>query len=202
MTHPLRWLYALMFALLLPIAARADGDVQIALPEALPEALGAPLRLEQQAVELIEGFGEGGQIDAAGLALSISSERAAARATALRRFLALDLDGDMTLSATEAAEATSVLAAKARGRLMSLIAEADLDGDRALSLPELRLAGEKAALRALSEARAAERMALMAFDQDGDGWLGRDEIRSVLAAMASAPADPPPPNGAVSRNGI
>lgn len=146
-------LFALVFAGA-PVLADPSGDVVIELPEVLADALSSgSKRLEQDVLELIDGFGDGGQIDVAGLALSVATERAAARATAMRRFLALDLDGD-----------------------------------RALSLIELRLAGEAAALSAVSEERAAERLALMAFDQDRDGWLTREELRMVLsAATAAAP---------------
>ena len=79
--------------------ARADGD---ALAEAMSRN---PDRFEARAVDLIAGFGGADGLRAEDIETHIALERAGARASGLRRFLAMDLDADGAVTRAELAVA-------------------------------------------------------------------------------------------------
>lgn len=193
--------------LLPPITAFSqEAELSIELPDRLAALLDdAPKGLDDRALELITGFGSEGGIDADGLALSISVDRAQARAGALRRFFALDLDGNLSVTREELNLATSVLSARSRGRLMAQVERADQDADGALSLEEIQQAGTVAGLRAVSDDEAAERMSLILMDMDSDGFVTLGEVRETLRdaeARAKAKGQGDQPSFALPRDDI
>jgi Ca2+-binding EF-hand superfamily protein len=168
---------ALMLGLLVWVEmARAQGVT--ALEEAMART---PDRVETLALDLIAGFGGAEGLTAEGIANHIALERASARATALRRFLALDLDADGTVTRAELAVAQGAASATARGRMERQFTAADADGDGRVVPTELTADAQAAALRALDEADADLLRALMTLDANGDGALTGREVALALA---------------------
>jgi Ca2+-binding EF-hand superfamily protein len=174
-------------------AMAQDGAAQgsPALSERLAKRLrDNPERFVETATGLILGHGTGGGIDAAGVNRFIAVERAAARATALRRYLAADLDDDGTVTADEAAVLVALAAARQRGRLHQAFQRADADGNGRVTPAELRSAGGVAAEAALPEVEAVQWRSLLALDDDGDGRLTLAEVKAAAQAI--------PDNGATA----
>jgi Ca2+-binding EF-hand superfamily protein len=155
---------------------------QEAAPSPLEEAMERnPDRMERQALDLIAGFGGPDGLIAAGIEDHIALERAEARASALRRMLAMDLDGDGTVTRAELAVAQRAASATQRGRLERQFTTADADGDGRADPAELMADAEAAALRALDEGEADLLRSLMTLDVDGDGALTGREVATALA---------------------
>lgn len=167
---------ATLMVLLLALAqARADDD-------GLGAAMGDdPDRFAEMVIDLIAGFGVAGDLRAEGIEEHIALERAAARASALRRFLAMDLDGDGTVDRAELEVSQRAASASMRGKLERQFKAADRDGSDRIDAEELRAQGQAAALRALGEAEADVLRALITLDADGDGALQIGEVRLAAA---------------------
>jgi hypothetical protein len=144
-----------------------------------------PERFLQDMTDLIAGFGGPTGLQADGIEAHIALERAGARASALRRFLVLDLDADGTVDRGELATSQSAASAGARGRMERQFLSADSDGDGRLGSAEIASAGAAAALRALGEDEAAMLRGLLRLDANGDGGLTADEVDRALQALAS-----------------
>ncbi len=172
---------ATLMVLLLALAeARAEGD-------GLGAAMGDdPDRLAETVIDLIAGFGVAGNLRAEGIEEHIALERAAARATALRRFLAMDLDGDGTVDRAELGVSQRAASASMRGKLERQFKAADRDGSDRIDAAELRAEGQAAALRALGEAEAETLRALITLDANGDGALQIGEVRLATARTDEA----------------
>lgn len=173
---------ATLMVLLLALAevARADDN-------GLGAAMGDdPDRFAEMVTDLIAGFGVAGSLRAEGIEEHIALERAAARATALRRFLAMDLDGDGTVDRAELAVSQRAASASMRGKLERQFKAADRDGSDLIDAAELRAEGQAAALRALGEADANALRALITLDTDGDGALQIGEVRLATARTDEA----------------
>lgn len=167
-------------------AARAQG-----LPEALDEALDKaiaknPERFLAVAEDLVAGFGGPEGLTLAGIEEHVALERASARASAMRRLLAMDLDGDGSVAREELQVVQRAASAVARGRLERQFAAADRDKDGAIGAAEMRADAEAAALKALGEAEADVLRALMALDSDGNGALTLAELRVAVPADGEA----------------
>jgi hypothetical protein len=161
-----------------------------ALPDALTKAVKAnPQRFVEDAAEVIHGFGSPGAepgVDASGIDRAIALARAVARAGALRRLLAADLDADGAVTAAEMAVLAAAAEARDRGPLIALQAEADRDADGTASAPELMAAAQEEALRSYPERKAALLRDLFRFDADKDGRVTLAEVRSAVDRIAGA----------------
>lgn len=175
-------IFAMLMVLLLAL-----GDVARAEDDGLGIAMGEdPDRFAEMVIDLIAGFGVAGNLRAEGIEEHIALERAAARASALRRFLAMDLDGDGTVDRAELAVSQRAASASMRGKLERQFKAADRDGSDRIDAGELRAEGQAAALRALGEAEAEALRALITLDADGDGALQIDEVRLATARTDEA----------------
>lgn len=181
----MRLLPLVLLSLLFALPLRADTVP--ALPDPMLKRINAaPDRYLDLAALLIHGFGAGGQIDAAGIERSLALDRAGARASAQRRLLAADLDGDARVAADELAVAAGAASATTRARLITTHARADADSDGVVSAAELAAHAGAESLRQVTEADAAYARAVLACDQDGDGQVTMAEVRRALAAMDAA----------------
>jgi hypothetical protein len=153
----------------------------------LADAMGTnPDRFAARVSDLIAGFGTPEGLTAAGIEDHIALERAGARATALRRLLAMDLDADGSLDRAELAVSQRAASAATRGRMERQFRTADANGDGRIDPDELAAAGEAAALRALDEDEAQMLRALLTLDRDGDAALTQDEVAAAVAILGDA----------------
>jgi Ca2+-binding EF-hand superfamily protein len=161
-------------------SARAEED---ALTEAMSRN---PARFEARAIDLIAGFGGADGLRADGIETHIALERAGARASALRRFLAMDLDADGSISREELAASQHAASAQGRGRMERQFALADVDGGGTVDAGEMAAFGTAAGLQALDEAEADLLRALMQLDADGNGALRAEEVSAAVARLDGA----------------
>ena len=179
-------LIALMVCSLL-WALPLHADTAPVLPDPMLKRIKAgPDRFLDLAAMLIHGFGAGGRIDLAGIERSIALDRAGARATAQRRLIAADLDGDGAVSTVEIGIAAGAASATTRARLITTHARADADSDGTVSTEELAAHAGAESLRQVSEAEAAMALAVLACDQNSDGQVTMSEVKRALAALDSA----------------
>jgi hypothetical protein len=142
-----------------------------------------PDRFRLMAEDVIAGFGGPNGLTPAGIEDHVALERAAARASAMRRLLAMDLDNDGTVTRDELAVTLRAASATARGRLERQFAAADVNVDSRIDSAEIRAEGQAAALRALTEAEASVLRALMTLDANQDGALEPQELRQALKQL-------------------
>lgn len=182
-----RWV---LWGWFLGLCALMAGAVPARAEPSLPDDVQAMLRADpagfvDEASVIILGFGSEKGIDAHGLHQMIDVERAALRASALRRLGVADLDGDDVITLPEIRAMTAVASARVRGRTLRAFEQADGDGDGRLTRPESLAAAQTEAER-LIKRRAGVILALMAFDADGNGWVAVSELRDGVAVMLSA----------------
>lgn len=158
-------------------------DAKTALEEELRQNAD---RFKDEVTDLIAGFGQNGALTLAGIEDHIVLTRAAARATALRRLFAQDLDADGTVSRKELAVVQAAATAAARGRLERQFTAADTDGDGLVDADEIAAEGKGAALRALDGDEADLLRATLSLDADGDGALTTEELAAALARLDEA----------------
>ena len=181
----MRLLVLILCSLLWALPLRAD--VAPVLPEPMLKRIkAAPDKFLDLAALLVHGFGAGGSIDQAGIERSIALDRAAARASAQRRLLAADLDGNGAVDKDEIAVAAGAAGATTRARLITTHARADTDSDGVVSAAELRTHAGAESLRQVSEPKAAMARAVLACDQDDDGSVTMAEVRRALAVLDPA----------------
>ena len=176
----LRLALAVLAGLLAAGAAVAEED---ALAEAMARN---PERLAARAIDLIAGFGGAEGISPKEIETHIALERAGARASALRRFLAMDLDTDGAVARDELAVSQHAASARGRGRMERQFGSADADGNGTVDAGEMAAAGVAAGLTALGEDEAKLLRALMQLDTDGNGMLAASEVTAALARLDSA----------------
>jgi hypothetical protein len=159
----------------------------LAEEDALAEAMARnPERFEARAIDLIAGFGGPDGLRIAGIETHIALERAGARASSLRRFLAMDLDADGTVTRDELAVTQRAASAAGRGRMERQFTAADADGNAAVDPAELAASGAAAALAALGEAEAGLLRAMLRLDANGDGALTGAEVSAAVARLDQA----------------
>lgn len=163
-----------------PLAALAE---ETALDRAMRKD---PDRFAGRVGDLIAGFGGPDGLGPAGIEEHIALERAAARASALRRFLALDLDADGTVDRAELQVSQRAASADGRGRLERQFAAADADGNGRADAAELAEQGRIAGMRALGDEEADLLRGLMALDADGNGALTSAELARAVAGLEKA----------------
>lgn len=163
-------------------SVRAEGTAG-ALEDAMRKD---PARFQATAEDVIAGFGGPAGLTVAGIEDHVALERAFARAGAMRRLLAMDLNNDGAIGRDELAVSMRAASARSRGRLERQFAAVDANGDGQVGAEEIRAEGQAAALRALTEAEAGALRALMALDSDKDGALKLVELRAALLRMDEA----------------
>jgi Ca2+-binding EF-hand superfamily protein len=161
-------------------AARAEED---ALAEAMARN---PDRFAARAIDLIAGFGGPEGLSPQEIETHIALERAGARASALRRFLAMDLDADGTVTRDELVISQQAASARGRGRMERQFASADADGNGTIDAAEIAASGTAAGLQALGETEAEMLRALMQLDADGNGLLAASEVMAAVARLDGA----------------
>lgn len=177
-------------ATLLLTLVGATGAWAQGLPAPLAARLAEnPDSVLRQAEGIILGHGTGGAIDREGIMNMVAIDRAAARARAMAQLAAADLDADGTVTMDEARVLAATRSANSRGRLLAQAAAADADGDGFILQAELRTMAEAQALRAVSPAREARMLDLLAMDGNGDGALTLAEVQAAVAAATVAAAD-------------
>ncbi len=167
-------------ALLWPLQAIAE---ETALQKAMERN---PERFANRVVDLIAGFGGADGLRPDGIEAHVALERAGARASAQRRFLAMDLDGDGTVVRDELAVSQRAASAQGRGRLEREFLAADADGDGRVDAAEQAEMGRIAGLRALGAEEAELLRGLMALDGDGNGALTAAEVERAVAGLEKA----------------
>ena len=170
---------AVMMGLAVPLWAQ---DVSEAV---LNKVKSDPAPFLTLAANLIHGFGTERGIDGAGVDRFVALERAAARATALRRLQLADLDFDGAVTRAEMAVLTASVAAKSRGRLWALHEEADDDSDDTVSAAEMLTFGRAEAIRDFSAMDEALVRSVLTFDGNSDGYVSLDEVKSAVAALGT-----------------
>lgn len=173
-----RIMAALALAMLFAAQGAFAKDGRDPLAEAMEKD---PERLVARLVDLVAGFGGPSGLTAAGIEEHIALERAAARAAALRRLWAMDLDADGSVTRPELAVSQRAASARARGRMERQFAAADLNRDGGLDPAEMAAEGQAAALAALDAGEAALLRASLRLDGDKNGALTADEVRAALA---------------------
>lgn len=161
-------------------AALAEGDP---LAEAMARN---PQRFEARMIDLIAGFGGPDGAQAQDIEAHIALERAGARATALRRFLAMDLDADGAVTRQELAVSQRAASASGRGRMERQFVMADADASGTLDADEIAAAARTASLQALDEDEATLLRALMRLDADGNGVLSVAEVTAAVDRLDQA----------------
>lgn len=161
-------------------AGRAEKDALAAAMARNPE------RFEAWAIDLVAGFGGPDGLRLAGIETHIALERAGARASSLRRFLAMDLDADGSVTRDELAVSQRAASAAGRGRMERQFAAADADGNAVVDPAEMAASGTAAALAALGEAEAGLLRAMLRLDADGDGALTAAEVSAAVARLDEA----------------
>lgn len=169
----------LLGLLLMAGMARADGLSEAVLRVVRED----PAPFLQLASDLIHGFGSDQGIDAAGIDRFVALERAAARASALRRLQVADLDFDGAVTGPEMAVLAAAAAAKSRGRLWDVMEKADGNGDGTVSGNEMQLWARGEALRGFSAEKEALARGVLGFDGNADGRVTLDEVRAALVAL-------------------
>ena len=160
---------------------------QSALPEALTTLMrDDPAWFVDVMTDVVAGYGGDDGLSADEVDEYVALERAAARASALRQFLAMDLDNDGALTRPELAISQRATSARQRGILQRRFDAADRDQDGRLSPTELRADAEAAGLRAMTEPEAAALRATLVFDADGDARLSIAEVKAALATLDDA----------------
>ena len=173
-------------AVLLVLMFAAQGILAQEAKDPLEEALAKnPGRFEARMVDLVAGFGGPEGLTLAGIEEHIALERAGARASAIRRFLAMDLDADGTVARDELTATQRAASAGTRGRMERQFIAADRDGSGAVDAAEITADGQAAGLRALDEADASLLRALIRLDADANGALTAAEV-SAAAVRAEA----------------
>lgn len=163
------------------------GQAAGAAEDALAEAMARnPERFEARAIDLIAGFGAPDGLRADGIETHIALERAGARASALRRFLAMDLDADGSVTRAELAVSQHAASAQGRGRMERQFAAADADGNGSVDAGEMAASGTAAGLAALDAGEADLLRAVMQLDADGNGLLQADEVSAAVARLDDA----------------
>lgn len=157
--------------------ARGEGN---ALAEAMSRN---PDRFEARVIDLIAGFGGPQGLRPEDIETHILLERAGARAGAMRRFLAMDLDADGTVTRDELAASQRAASAQGRGRMERQFASADTDGNAKVDAGEIVASGTAAGLAALGAEEADLLRALMQLDADGDGVLAAAEVSAAVARL-------------------
>ena len=176
-----RWLaLAGVAGLLVAGAARAEED---ALAEAMARN---PERFAARAIDLIAGFGGPEGISLQEIEAHIALERAGARASALRRFLAMDLDADGAVTRDELTVSQRAASAQGRGRMERQFTSADADGNATLDAAEITAVATAAGLLAMGEADAEMLRALMRLDADANGLLATSEVAAAVARLDGA----------------
>ena len=159
----------------------------LAEDDPLAEAMARnPERFEARAIDLIAGFGDADGLRLAGIETHIALERAGARASSLRRFLAMDLDADGSVTREELAVAQHAASAQGRGRMERQFTAADADGSSTVDQAEMAAFGAAAALAGLGEADANLLRALMQLDADKNGALTVAEVSAAVARLDDA----------------
>ena len=158
---------------------QAEGAEQ-ALADAMDRN---PERVLTMAEDVIAGYGGPAGLTAEDIADYIALERAAARATAMRKLLGADLDNDGTVRRAELAVVLRASSADQRGRMERQFKTADIDGNDTLDAAEIRAEGQVAALKALSETEAELLAALISLDADGDGALRTQEVQAAVLRL-------------------
>lgn len=177
----MRWLQVTMLAGLLAAGAAWAED------DALAKAMSRnPERFEAQAIDLIAGFGGPEGLRAEEIEMHIALERAGARASAIRRFLAMDLDADGMVSRAELAVSQRAASAQGRGRMERQFASADADRSASVDVAEIAAFGAAAGLAALDEGEADLLRAYLQLDADGNGALVTDEVIAAMARLDGA----------------
>lgn len=167
-------------ALLWPLPAMAEDP---ALQKAMQRN---PERFASRVIDLIAGFGGADGLRPDGIEEHIALERAGARASALRRFLAMDLDADGAVARAELAVSQRAANAEGRGRLEREFLGADVDGNGRVDAAEQAAQGRVAGLRAMGEEEADLLRGLMALDADGNGALTAAEVERAVAGLGRA----------------
>lgn len=174
----------IMAALGLALLFAAQGAFAEEAGDPLSQAMQRnPARFETRMIDLIAGFGGPDGLTLAGIDEHVAVERAGARAAALRRMLAMDLDGDGGVTRAELAVAQRASSAKARGRMERQFVGADRDSDGRIDPAEMAAEGQAAALAALDADAAALLRATLRLDADGNGALSAQEVRAALARL-------------------
>lgn len=153
-------------------------DVQTPLAKAME---GNPGRFEATMLDLVAGFGGPDGLRREGIADHVALERASARASAMRRLMAMDLNADGDVLQEELQVAQRAASAGARGRMERQFAAADADRDGKVSAAEIAADGSAAALGALGADEEALLLAALSLDADGDGALSAQELRTAVA---------------------
>lgn len=177
-----------MIGRFMALAGLLIGMTQAAFAEEDPlaEAMARdPERFLERAVDLIAGFGAADGLRAEGIEAHIALERAGARASALRRFQAMDLNVDGVVDRAELAVSRQAASATARGRLERQFQAADANGDGKADAQEIAAVAQGAALRALGGDEAEVLRALLRLDANGDGALVAGEVEQALAGLGT-----------------
>jgi hypothetical protein len=176
---------AAVLALVLAVLANGVRAQEAADP--LAEAMARnPDRFEATMLDLIAGFGGLDGLTRDGIRDHIALKRAAARASSMRRLLALDLDGDGVVLLAELQVAQRAASAAARGRMERQFAAADADGDSRVSAAEIAADGKAAALRALGDEEERMLLSVLTLDADGNAALSAKEVREAMARQDDA----------------
>jgi EF hand len=163
-------------------SARAEGE-----GSPLEQAIARDAaRFTAMAEDVIAGFGGPEGLTPSGIEEHVALTRASARAGAMRRLLAMDLDNDGSVGREELGVSLRAASASARGRLERQFTAADANGDGLIGAEEMRAQGQAAALRALTEDEVAVLRALMTFDADGNGALLVEELRAAMLRLEKA----------------
>ena len=168
-----------MLVLLWVEGARAQG-VETPLETAMQRN---PDRFEATMLDLVAGFGGPQGLTRDGIEEHVALERASARASAMRRLMAMDLNADGDVEREEMIVAQRAASAGTRGRMERQFAAADADGDGRVTASEIAADGNAASLRALGEDEEALLLSILTLDSDGDGALSAGELRAAVARI-------------------
>jgi hypothetical protein len=162
----------------------AQGALAQAVETPLQRAMeGNPGRFEATMLDLVAGFGGPDGLTREGIAEHVALERAAGRATAMRRLIAMDLNADGDVQRGELLVAQRAASAGARGRMERQFAAADADGDGKVTAVEIAADGAAAALGALGADEEALLMSVLTLDADGDAALSAAELSTAVGKV-------------------
>jgi len=165
----------------------AQGALAQAVETPLQRAMeGNPGRFEARMLDLVAGFGGPDGLTREGIAEHVALERAAGRATAMRRLIAMDLNADGDVQLGELQVAQRAASAGARGRMERQFAAADADADGKIMAAEIAADGAAAALGALGADEEALLMSVLTLDADGNGALSAAELRVAMAKVGES----------------